>query len=170
MDVSFLKKVVRLLLFSMLVILASCSKDESETPLIGEWEGFSFITSEPVDENMDGTAHSDLFEEMDCVSIKASFTARGNFTVTSFEATYDIEVVDGEVILTPTGCSPVDETGKWNLNDIETILYLEFDVPGKDEPTLVDVQIELSEQILVMKGLPFSDDGSITYTVEFKRK
>ncbi|WP_340111894.1 hypothetical protein [Maribellus mangrovi] len=170
MDVSILKKVLRLLLFSTLVILVSCSKEESETLLVGDWEALSFITSEPVDENMDGTAHSDLSEEMDCVSMEASYTARGNFTITSYEATYDIEIVNGEVILTPTGCSPINETGKWSLNDAETILYLEFDVPGKDEPTLVDVQIELSEQILVMKGLPFSDDGSITYTVELKRK
>ncbi|WP_167611377.1 DUF5004 domain-containing protein [Maribellus sediminis] len=169
MDAPFLKKAIRLLLFSVFVITASCSKEESETPLAGDWEAISFTTSEPVDENGDGTSHTDLFEEMDCVMMEASFTSRGNFTTTSFDATYDIDIVDGEVILTPTGCTPIDENGKWSLNDTETTLFLEFNVPGKDDPTLVQVQVEISAQRLVLKDLWFSDDGSITYRVEFRK-
>lgn len=165
----FLKKAIRLLLFSFFVITVSCSKEESETPLTGDWEAISFTTSEPVDENGDGTSHTDLYEEMECVMMEASFTPRGNFTTTSFDATYDIDIVDGEVILTPTGCTPIDENGKWSLNDNETTLFLEFNVPGKDDPTLVEVQVEISAQRLVLKDLWFSDDGSITYRVEFRK-
>ncbi len=133
------------MLYSVLVIIVSCSKEESETPLVGDWEAISFTTSEPVDENGDGTSHTDLYEEMDCVLMEASFTSRGNFTTTSFDANYDIDIVDGEVILTPTGCTPFDENGKWSLNDTETTLYLEFQVPGKDDPTLVEVQVEITD-------------------------
>jgi hypothetical protein len=102
--------------------------------------------------------------------MKASFTARGNFTITSSEATYNIDIIDGELLLTPTGCTTTNEIGKWSLNDASSVLYLEFDISGKDDPTSVEVQIELSDQKLVLKNLPFSKDGSITYTVEFKRK
>lgn len=170
MNAKILRNSTRLLLFATLVILAACSKEEAETPLVGDWEGISFTTSEAVDENSDGTSHTDLYEEMDCVSMTASFTARGNFTFTSTDATYDIDIINGEVVLTPTGCTPIDETGKWSLNDAETILYLEFSVPGKDDPTIIEVQIELSDQKLILKDLWFADDGSITYAVEFKRK
>ena len=170
MDASILKNPIRLLLFFALVLLAACSDDELSSPIVGNWEGISFTASMPVDENGDGTAHINLKEEMDCVAMEAGFTARGNFSITSYEATYDIDIVDGEVILTPSGCSSIDESGHWTLNDASTILYLEFIVAGKDEAALVEVSVDLSDQQLIMKDLPFGDDGSITYTVEFKRK
>ena len=171
MDASALKNIFRLLVLVVVIVLAGCSDDELSSPLVGDWEGISFITSAPVDENGDGTAHTDLNEEMDCVSMEASFHASGNFSITSYEATYDIDIVDGEVILTPKGCSSIDENGHWTLDDSNTALYLEFNVPGKDDPTLIEIEIELSDQRLLMKNLFFSENGEevITYTVEFRR-
>ena len=170
MDARLQKKSNGILLVLILVLFFSCSKDEEfNSPLVGNWNGISYTTSAPVDENMDGTAHTDLKQEMECVSIKASFTSRGNFTITSAEDTYDIDIINGEVILTHTGCSSYEENGTWSLNESNTLLYLEFEIPGNPETTLVEVQIELSENHLVMKNLDYSEDGSITYTVEFER-
>jgi len=169
MDAPILKNPIRLLLLFAFVVLAACSDDELNSPIVGDWEGISFTTSIPVDENGDGTAHVNLEEEMDCVAMKAGFTARGNFSITSYEASYNIDIVDGEVILTHTGCSSIDETGNWTLNDASTVLYLEFIVAGKNEPTLVEVSVDLSDRQLIMKNLPFSEDGSVTYTIEFER-
>jgi len=153
----------------ILLLIFSCSKDEINSPLNGKWRGISYIASEPVDENMDGEAHADLSEEIDCVLIEAEFTSRGHFSLTSSDATYDVQIINGEVVLVPKGCTSTSENGSWTLNETSTVLYLEFDIPGKDEPYLMEVQIDLSEQHLVMKDLPYKDDGSITYTVEFEK-
>lgn len=161
---------VRVVFLILLLVAAGCSDNEINSPLVGEWEGIRFMASEPVDENGDSTAHTDLKEEMDCVSMQATFRSNGNFILTSYEATYDIDIVNGEVILTPTGCSPIEETGRWYLNESSSILSLEFNVPGKDAPTRVEVNIQLSAERLILINLPFSDDGSITYSVEFQRK
>lgn len=162
----------RLPLLGFILIMAACSKDELNSPLVGKWEGVSFTTSQPVDENMDGTAHTDLTEEMECVKLEASFSASGNFTISSAEDTYDIDIVNGEVILTHTGCSNFEENGSWNVNETNTELYLEFKVAGNPEVTFVDVRIELSENQLIMKDLFYNeiDEEIITYTVIFARK
>lgn len=153
-----------------LLFVLACSKDEINSPLVGTWQGVSYFASEPVDENMDGESHSDLTEEMDCVSMEAEFTSSGRFSITAYDATYDVQVINGEVVLIPTGCDSTTENGSWSMNETSSVLYLEFEISGKDDPFLVEIQIELSDQRLVMKNLPFSDDGSITYTVEFARK
>lgn len=158
-----------ILLILFTVILSGCSDNEIDSPLVGNWKGVRFTASEPVDENGDGNTHTDLKKEMDCVSMEAKFTGKGNFTITSTDATYDIQIVNGEVVLIPTGCSSIDETGKWSLNANDTLLFLEFKIQGKDEPTIVEVQIELSARSLLMKDLLFNDDGSITYSVEFEK-
>jgi len=158
------------LLALILLLFFSCSKDEINSPLNGKWKGMTYIASEPVDENGDGEAHADLTEEMDCVLIEAEFTSRGNFSLVSSDATYDVQVIDGKVVLVPTGCTSTSETGTWTINETSDVLYLEFEIAGKDEPYLMEVQIELSEQYFVMKDLPYNDDGSITYTVEFEKK
>ena len=165
-------KYLRWPLFVALLILAACSKDELDSPLVGKWEGISFIASAPVDENMDGIAHTDLTEEMECAMMNASFSGGGSFTITSAEDTYDIDIVDGEVVLTHTGCSDVQEKGSWITNEINTLLYLEFKVPGNPESTLVEVEIELTDDQLIMKNLFYSenDEEIITYTVVFARK
>lgn len=158
-------------LFAMVLLLVfACSKDEFDSPLTGEWEGVSFIASEPVDENGDGEAHTDLLQEIECVSMKAEFTSHGRFSIISTDASYDVQIVNGEVVLIPNGCTGTTETGHWTLNDNSTVLSLEFDIPGKDEPTLVEINIELSATRLVMKDLLFSEDPLITYSVEFEKK
>ena len=91
-------KYLRCPLFVALLIQAACSKDEPDSPLVGKWEGISFTVSAPVDENMDGIAHTDLTEEMECAMMNASFSGSGSFTITSAEDTYDINIVDGEVV------------------------------------------------------------------------
>ncbi len=158
------------ILAAFLLLAIACSKDEINSPLVGTWKGVSYTASEAVDENMDGESHADLTEEMDCVSMEAEFSSSGQFSITSSDATYDVQVINGEVVLIPTGCDSTTETGSWSMNETSSVLYLEFEISGKDEAFLVEIQIELSEQRLVMKNLPFSDDGKITYTVEFARK
>ena len=153
----------------ILLFIFACSKNEVNSPLNGKWRGVSYIASEPVDENMDGEANADLSQEIDCVSIEAEFTSHGHFSLTSSDATYDVQIIDGKAVLVPTGCTSTSENGNWTLDETSTVLYLEFNIPGKDEPYLMEVQIELSEQQLVMKDLPYKDDGSITYTVEFEK-
>ena len=153
----------------VLLLSFACSKDEINSPLIGKWTGISYIASEPVDENLDGEAHADLQEEIDCVLIEAEFTSRSRFSLTSSDASYDVQVIDGKVVLVPTGCTSTSENGSWTLNETSDVLTLEFVIPGKDEPFLMNVQIDLSEQHFVMKDLPYNDDGSITYTVEFEK-
>ena len=160
----------RVFVLFLIALIFGCNDNEIDSPIVGNWVGVNFTASEPVDENGDGTAHTDLKQELDCVSMEASFSGKGNFTITSADATYDIQIVDGEVILIPTGCNSIEETGKWSLNANDTVLLLEFKIPGKDEPTIVEVQIELSAQSLFMKDLLFNDDGSITYSVEFEKK
>lgn len=163
-------KISKWLLALVLLFIFACSKDETNSPLNGKWTGISYIASEPVDENGDGEAHADLSEEIDCVLIEAEFASHGNFTLISSDATYDVQIIDGKVVLVPTGCTSTSETGTWTLNETSDILYLEFEIAGKDEPFLMEVQIDLSEQFFVMKDLPYNDDGSITYTVEFEKK
>ena len=164
-------RLLRYPIMATLLIIAACSKDEISSPLVGKWEGISFTTSAPVDENKDGIAHTNLKEEMECVSMEAGFSSGGNFTITSTEDTYDIEIVNSEVVLTFKGCSDAEENGRWSLNENNTMLYLEFKIPGNPEPVFVDVQIELAENQLVMKDLLYSDDEKlITYSVIFSRK
>jgi len=157
------------LVAAILVLFFSCSKNDVDSPLVGTWQGLSYIASEPVDENGDGVAHADLSEEMNCVLIEADFTSEGNFSLTSSDATYDVQIVDGKVVLVPTGCTSTSETGSWTLNETSDVLHLAFEVAGKDEPYLMDIQIVLSEQQLIMNDLPYNDDGTITYTVEFQK-
>lgn len=165
-----LLKIVKWTLVTTLLLVFACSKDEINSPLVGTWTGVSFTASEPVDENLDGVAHTDLKEEMDCVSMEAVFTSRGNFSLTSTDATYDVQVIDGKVVLVPTGCSRSTESGNWSLNELETLLTLSFEIAGKDEPTVVEIPIELSASRLVMKELLFSENPLVTFTVEFIRK
>lgn len=163
----------RVKIFFLLATLAamfSCSDDELNSPLTGTWEGVSFTASEAVDENQDGVAHTDLKEENDCVSMEAEFTSHGRFSITSSDISYDISIVNGEVVLTPKGCVSTTESGHWSLDANATMLILEFDIEGKDDPTVVNIQIELSDQNLVMKDLLYSEDPPITYTVEFHKK
>lgn len=165
-----LKSLPKILLIA-LITLAGCVKEDINSPLVGEWTGISFTTSVPVDVNQDGVANTDLMQEMNCVSMEAKFTGSGNFSIISTDETYDISFVDGKVVLTPTGCGSYTEIGNWSLNDASTQLSLEFTIAGKDEPTIVDVQIDLTDQILVMKDLFYDDDSLlITYSVEFRKQ
>jgi hypothetical protein len=153
-----------------LLVLLGCSKDKIDSYINGQWEAVSFTTSEPVDENMDGVKNTDLKLEMDCVTMNANFSSDGNFTLESTDVTYDITYVDGKVVLKPTGCGVQTEKGTWSVNESTTVLFLEFKVEGKDETTAVDVNIELSENRLVLKDLFYKEDTeTITYTIEFKR-
>lgn len=162
-----MKNFTRLLLFIILAFLAGCSKD-SEEPLVGNWTAVSFTTSLPVDENDDGTAHTDLYDEIECVSMEASFTERGNFSIVSTDQTYEVQIVNGEVKLIPTGCGSYTEKGRWTLNAASDLLSLEFVIDGNPETTVVDVPVELSTDRLLMKELLFSEDSvRITYSVEF---
>lgn len=172
MEKRFKLQHLRWCLLAGLLVLAACSKDEINSPLVGKWEGISFTASAPVDENMDGIAHTDLTEEMECAMMNASFSSSGSFTITSAEDTYDIDIVDGEVVLTHTGCSNVEEKGTWDINETNTMLYLEFKVAGNPESTIVEINIELSDNQLIMKDLFYSenDEELITYTVIFSKK
>ncbi len=162
-----MKNISRLLIIFTVTLLAGCSKD-SEKPLVGNWTAVSFTTSLPVDENGDGIALTDLYDEIECVSMEASFTERGNFSIVSTDQTYEIEIVNGEVKLIPTGCGAYTEKGRWTLNAASTLLSLEFVVDGNPETTVVDVPVEISPERLVMKELLFSEDSvRITYSVEF---
>jgi len=163
-------QLIKLFFAGILLFLFACSKDEDDSPLVGKWDAVSFMASEAVDENGDGVTNIDLSEEIDCVAMEASFTAAGRFSIISSDATYDVQIVDGKVILVPTGCASTTETGHWTLNENSTILSLEFDIAGKEESYQMEIQIDLSNDWLVLKDLPYSDDGSITYTVEFQKK
>lgn len=155
----------------MLAGIAGCSKNSDDTLLPGKWVGVSFTTSAPVDENLDGTANTDLTLEMDCLSMEAEFTPRGNFSITSTDVTYEVEIVNGEVVLVPTGCGSYTETGKWTLDAASTLLSLAFEVAGNPQTTTVDVQIDLSDDALIMKDLLYSQDSvKITYAVEFRKQ
>ncbi len=163
-------KHIKIVFAVILFLFFACSKDENDSPLVGKWNAVSFMASEAVDENGDGETNIDLSEEIDCVAMEASFTAAGRFSIISSDATYDVQIVDGKVVLVPTGCSSTTETGHWTTNESSTILYLEFDIAGKEDPYLMEIQIEVSNDWLVLKDLSYSDDGSITYTVEFEKK
>lgn len=163
------ENIVRFIGLCVLLFFFACSKDEINSPLTGEWTAVSFTTSEPVDENQDGVAHTDLKQENACVSMEADFTTHGRFSITSGDAAYKVEIVDGKVVLIPDGCTSTTETGHWSLNENSALLFLEFDIPGKEEPTLVEVKIELTEKRLVMKELLYSENPLITYSVEFRK-
>lgn len=157
-------------LLTTLVLSGGCSKDSNNSSLTGNWVGVSFTTSIPVDENHDGTANTDLTREMDCLSMEAEFTTHGNFSITSTDVSYEVEIVNGEVVLVPTGCGSYTETGGWSLDAASTLLSLEFEVAGNPETTTVDVQIDLSNDKLIMKNLLYSEDSvRITYSVEFNK-
>lgn len=160
----------RIIILILIMFAVSCSKDKSDSILVGEWEATTFTTSVPVDENMDGIKDTDLKKEMDCVSMKARFLSNGKFSLESTNVTYDISIINGEVVLTPKGCGVEVETGVWSINQSSTMLYLEFTVDGKNESTPLDISINLSDDKLVFKDLFYDEDTQIiTYTVEFKR-
>ena len=160
----------KIILYFFLIFLIGCSKDEINSPINGKWEAFSFITSVPVDDNQDGVKNTDLKKEMECVAMEANFSSNGKFTLESTDITYDVAVVDGSVVLTPTGCGIQTENGNWSLNESSTILFLEFKVEGNPETTSVNVNIDLSENQLVFKDLLYKEKPElISYTIEFKR-
>ena len=103
--------------------------------------------------------------------MEANFSSSGKFTLKSTSVTYDISVVNGEVILTPSGCSAQTENGTWSIDESSTHLFLEFVVEGNPEKTLLTVEIELSGNQLVMKDLYYKevDSETVTYTIEFRR-
>jgi len=155
----------------LLIGIVGCSKDNDNSLLPGKWVSVSFTTSVPVDENADGTANTDLSLEMDCLSMEAEFTSRGNFSITSTDVTYEIEFVNGEVVLFPTGCGSYTEKGNWNIDAASTLLSLEFEVAGNPQTTAIDVQIDLTDNSLIMKDLLYSEDSvRITYAVEFRKR
>ncbi len=158
-------------LYILLIIVFGCSKDKIDSPINGKWEAISFTTSIPVDVNLDGTKNTDLKKEMSCVSMKANFSSRGNFTFESTSVTYDISVVNGEVILKPSGCGVQNENGTWKTDESLTQLFLEFIVEGNPEKTPLTVAIELSGDRLVMKDLYYKEVNSetVTYSIEFKK-
>ena len=157
--------------YILLIIAVGCSEDKFDSPINGKWEAISFMISIPVDVNLDGTKNTDLKKEMDCVSMEANFSSSGKFTLESTSTTYDITVVNGEVVLTPSGCSVQKENGTWSIDESLTHLFLEFIVEGNPENTLLTIEIELLGDQLVMKDLYYDelDSETITYTVEFKR-
>ncbi len=165
------KHIKSVVIYCLLLLMISCSKDKIDSPITGKWEAISFTTSIPVDANMDGTKNTDLKKEMGCVSMDANFSSSGKFTLESTSVTYDISVVNGEVVLKPSGCGVQKENGTWSIDESSTQLFLEFVVAGKDETTPLTVEIELSQDRLVMKDLYYKevDLETVTYTIEFKR-
>lgn len=161
----------RAIVYLLFLLIFGCSRDEIDSPINGKWEAISFTTSVPVDANMDGVKNTDLKKEMGCVSMEADFFSNGKFTLETTSVTYDISVVNGEVALKPSGCSSQKENGTWSTDDLYTQLFLEFIIAGKDETTPLTVEIELSENRLVMKDLFYKEiDGEIvTYTIVFER-
>jgi len=161
----------RIAFFMVLVFFTGCSKDKIDSLITGKWEAVNFTTSVPVDENGDGIENTDLTKEMSCVSMHANFSSNGKFTLESTNVTYDITYVDGKVVLKPSGCGVQTEKGTWNMNETSTMLFLEFIIDGKDEPEPVDINIELSENRLVLKDLFYEEtEETITYTIEFERE
>lgn len=159
-------------IFLILIIIAvSCSKDEIDSPLVGRWEAISFITSEPVDENMDGIKNSDLAKELDCIAMTIDFSASGKISIETNEVTYEITTVDGEVVVLPNGCGPITEHGTFSLNDASTKLFVDFIVEGSNETTPVTIDISLSDNQLILHDLIYEENpNTITYTVELKKK
>lgn len=161
----------KILFFILLIIAVSCSKDEIDTPIVGRWEAISFITSEPVDENLDGNKNTDLSKELDCIAMTINFSASGKISIETNEVTYEITTVDGEVVVVPNGCSPITENGTFSLNDASTKLFIDFVVEGTNETTPVTIDISLSDNQLTLKDLIYEENpNTITYTVELKKK
>ena len=157
--------------FLLIVLFFSCSIDEIDSLLVGTWDANSFITSEPVDENGDGIKNIDLKKEMECVAMVVDFSSRGEFSIESTDAIYDFNYVDGKLVLEQKGCGVQHEKGNWNINASSTKLFLEFIIDGNDQANLVEVNIELTESLFIMKDLVFDEgENTITYTVEFARK
>lgn len=164
------RRITRYLVLAALGFLVACS-DQNDLLLVGEWEGTRFTTSVPVDENLDGVKNTDLKLEMSCISMEAVFSSAGKFILHSTDPTYDVQVVNGQVVLTPTGCNLLTETGRWRLNEETLQLHLDFDAQGNNNRAALDVEIELSETLLVLKNLFYSDeDELITFSVEFRSK
>ncbi|MEN8118286.1 MAG: hypothetical protein ABFS16_14970 [Bacteroidota bacterium] len=155
----------------ILIVLISCSENESDSPIVGSWEAISFVTSKPVDENEDGIKNTDLKKELDCIAMDIDFNAKGDINIETTQVKYDISVENGEVIVKPSGCGVENKNGTWDINKLNTKIYLEFIFDESQEPDRVTIDIELTEQQLVLKDMIYEEgDFPITYTVEFKRK
>lgn len=176
----FIKKMIRqarhvfFKLFSVLVffsILLSCSKEEvSNDPLVGTWEATSFITSVPVDENGDGVKNTDLMEEVGCISMRCGFGINGSVSIESSHMTYEIDIVDGKVVMTPKGCEASTERGTWTVNDAYTQLAIDFVLDGSGALNSVSIDITLTESQLIMKDMVYEEgEEPVLYTIEFKR-
>jgi len=124
----------------------SCSSDDDApvdpiSPLAGTWKLTSASGTLPVDLDMDGTASTNLLEELAC--FEDTIVVSNDNTYTQEITEIDVEVIPGFPPVVNASCTGVtlNETGMWDLDGDQ----LTFTPTGMDSRT---VTIVLNETTL----------------------
>jgi len=107
---------------SLALLFASCSSDDDATPVVdpvsafvGTWKLTSASGTLPLDLDMDGTASTNLLEELTCFDDTIVVSADNTYTQDVTEI--DVELIPGFPPVVNASCTGVvlNETGMWDL-------------------------------------------------------
>lgn len=142
-----IRKFYTLLFASMLIV--SCSSDDGDASddgasIVGVWDAIEFNTAIGLDLNDDGTASSNLLDELDCFEVSSTFTEEGTFTSTSSSILFEgtdidftlscddgVETNSGTYVLNGSALTTTDEDG--DVESTVSITATRLTVSGEDE-------------------------------------
>jgi hypothetical protein len=152
-----------LMLILIFIVSFSCKKDDSEISIVGYWEFLSITPQKPFesDERYDADFLESYNEEMECFDLSLDFLENGSiYAVISF-------------IGTDWQCETVESSGTWEINSINTKLYMDFSSIKPIFSQLENLDIKLTEKSLILVAFgKFYDEGEIinALDVELRRK
>ena len=118
-----MKNLFKLLTITLLVITVSCSSDDDSSgggevegggSLVGEWDLIEYTLGAPQDINFDGVESTDVLEEVPCFDASIIFMSNGNFTSSTDEFDFDIDIINEEATI--TCADPELNSGTWELD------------------------------------------------------
>ena len=131
-----MKKIFSILILSIIAIACSTDADNNDLDdgIVGTWTAVSLSGATSVDLNGDGTASSNILEELPCFESSIVFAADGNYSAT----TSDIAFTGTNLFDIMADCDGTTiETGTYTFNGNS----LSID-PVDDEPSTVNTTLE----------------------------
>ncbi|WP_299768729.1 DUF5004 domain-containing protein [uncultured Dokdonia sp.] len=122
-----MKNFFKFLSITLLAFTVSCSSDDDssnsggEENLVGGWDLVAYTLDQPQDINFDGTESTDVLAQVPCFDASITFMSNGNFSSSTDEIDFDIDIVNEEAVI--TCIDPVLNSGTWELNgnDLTTV-------------------------------------------------
>ncbi|MFD2564058.1 lipocalin family protein [Aquimarina rubra] len=143
-----MKNIFFLFLISFALVFTSCSNDDDggdvnpdTVSLVGTWELTSASGALPLDLDMNGTASSNLLDELPCFEDTIIVNDDNTYDQTASELDVNVEIGVPPVVTASCTGVTLTETGTWNLDQDQ----LTFAPSGMDAKT---VTITLTETTL----------------------